>query len=294
MMDRKMLLGKIMCLDQNQSLVELEDSRNKCASIVEMVEASLKMKESCNSGNNNNLKTLSKANYKPYGIDFPKATPTGRFTNGQTVVDILGQLLGFDEFIPPFANTTGYDILKGVNYASGSAGILPQSGKYLGDCISLNKQRLYNNSSARKFALVGLGQLGYTPSVISLYGINGINKVNLKVQLFNQNLISLVDKLNAKFSDAKFIYVNTSQIQSSDNLSSLGITNFKRNCCPTTTINLCIPSSATCNNRTSYFFWDKVHPSEAVNKFTANRSYTSLHASDSYPIDVKQLAQLQL
>ncbi|KAF4360682.1 hypothetical protein G4B88_010677 [Cannabis sativa] len=43
------------------------------------------------SGNNNNLLTMAKANYKPYGIDFPNATPTGRFTNGRTVVDILGQ-----------------------------------------------------------------------------------------------------------------------------------------------------------------------------------------------------------
>ncbi|XP_060957622.1 GDSL esterase/lipase At1g29660 isoform X2 [Cannabis sativa] len=312
------------------------------------------------SGNNNNLKTFSKANYKPYGIDFPKATPTGRFTNGQTVVDILGQLLGFDEFIPPFANTTGYDILKGVNYASGSAGILPQSGKYLGDCISLNKQvdnhqitiskiknrvkndylkkclyhitigtndyianyllpkfyntshlytpqqyaelliqkyedqilRLYSNSSARKVALVGLGQLGSTPAVIALYGINGITKVNQKVQLFNQNLISLVHKLNTKFSDAKFIYVNNYGIQSGD-LSSLGLTNVSESCCETNNIGLCIPSSTTCDNRTSYVFWDEFHTTETLNKFTANRSYTSLHASDNYPIDIKHLAQLQ-
>lgn len=41
-------------------------------------------------GNNNGMLTLSRANYRPYGIDFPLGT-TGRFTNGQTYVDALGK-----------------------------------------------------------------------------------------------------------------------------------------------------------------------------------------------------------
>jgi len=41
------------------------------------------------SGNNNNLVTAAKANYRPYGIDFPNGT-TGRFTNGRSTVDIIG------------------------------------------------------------------------------------------------------------------------------------------------------------------------------------------------------------
>ena len=40
------------------------------------------------SGNNNNLPTSAKSNYKPYGIDFPMG-PTGRFTNGRTSIDII-------------------------------------------------------------------------------------------------------------------------------------------------------------------------------------------------------------
>ncbi|XP_058748984.1 GDSL esterase/lipase At1g29670-like [Vicia villosa] len=91
------------------------------------------------SGNNNNLRTLSKVNYKPYGIDFPKG-PTGRFSNGLTSIDILAQLLGFEDFIPPFANTMGSNILKGVNYASGSAGIRNETGKHLGADIDLGLQ----------------------------------------------------------------------------------------------------------------------------------------------------------
>lgn len=40
-------------------------------------------------GNNNFLSSIAKANYYPYGIDF-RGGPSGRFTNGRTVVDMLG------------------------------------------------------------------------------------------------------------------------------------------------------------------------------------------------------------
>lgn len=41
------------------------------------------------SGNNNYIPTLARANYFPYGIDF--GFPTGRFCNGRTVVDYGGK-----------------------------------------------------------------------------------------------------------------------------------------------------------------------------------------------------------
>lgn len=42
-------------------------------------------------GNNNAIPSIARANYPPYGIDFPQG-PTGRFCNGRTVVDVLGEL----------------------------------------------------------------------------------------------------------------------------------------------------------------------------------------------------------
>lgn len=44
------------------------------------------------SGNNNYLPTLAKANYLPYGADFSQGS-TGRFTNGRTVADFIGKFL---------------------------------------------------------------------------------------------------------------------------------------------------------------------------------------------------------
>ncbi|GAA0165211.1 lipase [Lithospermum erythrorhizon] len=90
-------------------------------------------------GNNNGILTLARANYGPYGIDFPQGA-TGRFTNGRTFVDALAQLLGFPNYIPPFASTSGSALLRGANYASGAAGILDETGNNLGGHLSMNQQ----------------------------------------------------------------------------------------------------------------------------------------------------------
>lgn len=50
-------------------------------------------------GNNNYITTLSRANIPPNGIDFPGGVPTGRYSNGRTVVDIIGTLRYFP--MPP-------------------------------------------------------------------------------------------------------------------------------------------------------------------------------------------------
>lgn len=45
-------------------------------------------------GNNNYLpRSLAKANTVPNGIDFPTHNATGRFSNGKTLVDLIGEQL---------------------------------------------------------------------------------------------------------------------------------------------------------------------------------------------------------
>lgn len=58
-------------------------------------------------GNNNNIQSLAKANYLPYGIDFPNG-PTGRFSNGKTTVDVVGMLPP----LPPPIYTNYYFVIK--------------------------------------------------------------------------------------------------------------------------------------------------------------------------------------
>ncbi|KAF3440944.1 hypothetical protein FNV43_RR19230 [Rhamnella rubrinervis] len=93
-------------------------------------------------GNNNFLSSFARANYYPYGIDF-SGGPTGRFTNGRNIVDLLGALLGLP-YVPAFAdpNTVGARILGGVNYASAAGGILDETGQHYGERYSLSQQVL--------------------------------------------------------------------------------------------------------------------------------------------------------
>ncbi|XP_055831048.1 GDSL esterase/lipase At1g29670-like [Solanum dulcamara] len=94
-------------------------------------------------GNNNLLvKSLAKANYLPYGVDFPLLGPTGRFTNGKSVIDLLGEHLKIPIYIPTFndPSTKGSKIIHGVNFASGGSGILDDTGVVAGEVISLNEQ----------------------------------------------------------------------------------------------------------------------------------------------------------
>lgn len=44
-------------------------------------------------GNNNNLQSIAKANFKPNGIDFAQSNyqPTGRFSNGRLVSDFISK-----------------------------------------------------------------------------------------------------------------------------------------------------------------------------------------------------------
>ncbi|CAI9279502.1 unnamed protein product [Lactuca saligna] len=90
-------------------------------------------------GNNNELYSKWKANYRPYGVDFPKGD-TGRFCNGRTTADIIGQFLGFNDFIPPYATATDEEISTGVNYASAGCGIREETGSHNGGRFSLDMQ----------------------------------------------------------------------------------------------------------------------------------------------------------
>ncbi|KAK1440721.1 hypothetical protein QVD17_06552 [Tagetes erecta] len=105
-------------------------------------------------GNNNFLPTLSKANIKPNGIDFKHSggQPTGRYTNGRTIGDIIGEELGQPRYAVPFLdpNTTGEAILYGVNYASGGGGIMNATGRIFVNRLSMDIQIDYFNITRKQ------------------------------------------------------------------------------------------------------------------------------------------------
>ncbi|KAG5069847.1 hypothetical protein AAZX31_01G168500 [Glycine max] len=105
-------------------------------------------------GNNNYLSTLSKADVPPNGIDFKASggNPTGRFTNGRTISDIVGEELGQANYAVPYLapNTSGKTILNGVNYASGGGGILNATGSLFVNRLGMDIQINYFNITRKQ------------------------------------------------------------------------------------------------------------------------------------------------
>ncbi|KAL3690521.1 hypothetical protein R1sor_016830 [Riccia sorocarpa] len=98
------------------------------------------------SGNNNFLPTFARADFLPNGIDFGTGWPTGRFCNGRTVADYIGLMVGIDP-VPPYLallQNKGMDgFTNGINFASGAAGILDESGYNYLARIPLSQQLGY-------------------------------------------------------------------------------------------------------------------------------------------------------
>ncbi|KAL0352922.1 UNVERIFIED_CONTAM: GDSL esterase/lipase [Sesamum angustifolium] len=216
-------------------------------------------------GNNNLLLTSAKANYPPYGIDYADGA-TGRFSNGRNIADYLAQLLGFEKPVPPFATARGSDIIKGVNYASGGAGILAESGIQLGDRISLDRQLLNHRLTIARLSLL-------------------LSKQSSSV------LKSLIDSLNTDLPNAQFIYINITSISSGDP-SVIGIRVVNAPCCVVSRrTGQCAPNQVPCSNRNEYAFWDNFHPTEILNLVTASRAYNATEPTDAYPVDIRRLVQ---
>ncbi|XP_062231404.1 GDSL esterase/lipase At1g71691-like [Phragmites australis] len=165
-------------------------------------------------GNNNDLTSLAKANYLPYGIDFAGG-PTGRFSNGYTMVDEIAQLLGLP-LLPANSEASGDAALHGVNYASAAAGILDNTGQNFVGRIPFNQQiknfeqtldqtkRKLGSSLARSIFYVGMGSNDYLnnylmPNYNTRNEYNGDQYSTLLVQHYTKQLNSLYNLGARKF-----------------------------------------------------------------------------------------------
>ncbi|XP_050224386.1 GDSL esterase/lipase At5g33370-like [Mercurialis annua] len=111
-------------------------------------------------GNNNYLVTTARADAPPYGIDFPTHRPTGRFSNGLNIPDLIGQQIGADFLLPYLSpRLTGKKLLNGANFASAGIGILNDTGIQFVSIIRMFQQfHCFEKYQKRVSFLIGAEQ----------------------------------------------------------------------------------------------------------------------------------------
>ncbi|KAL6316551.1 hypothetical protein AAG906_018254 [Vitis piasezkii] len=92
-------------------------------------------------GNNNDLVSVAKCNFPPYGRDFIGGIPTGRFSNGKIPSDFIAEELGIKKLLPAYLDPAlqPSDLLTGVSFASGASGYDPLTPK-ISSVFSLSDQ----------------------------------------------------------------------------------------------------------------------------------------------------------
>ncbi|KAE8732702.1 putative GDSL-like Lipase/Acylhydrolase superfamily protein [Hibiscus syriacus] len=221
-----------------------------------------------NNGNNNRLSSLARVNYLPYGIDFPNG-PTGRFSNGKTTVDVIdcdftftkqyhdsviltsaAQLLGFDNYIPPYSTASGGQILGGGARMSFSGQVknyqqtIPLVVNLLGDETTAANYKQYN---PEQFADVLIQE--YTQKL----QVKAQHLISIDLYTYPPVLLKgLVDQFNNADSDAKFIYINAYGFfqDITSNPSANGCCGVGRNNGQIT----CLPAQTPCPNRNDTCF----------------------------------------
>ncbi|KAL6504035.1 hypothetical protein OROGR_025958 [Orobanche gracilis] len=95
-------------------------------------------------GNNNYLITTARADAPPYGIDLPSHRPTGRFSNGLNIPDIISEEMGWEPTLPYLSpELNGPRLRVGANFASAGVGVLNDTGIQFVNIIRIYQQLNY-------------------------------------------------------------------------------------------------------------------------------------------------------
>ncbi|KAK2402581.1 GDSL esterase/lipase [Trifolium repens] len=204
-------------------------------------------------GNNNYLATTARADSPPYGIDFPTREPTGRFSNGLNIPDLISQEIGTEPILPYLSpELKGDKLLVGANFASAGVGILNDTGFQFIEIIRMSKQldffkeykervsdligeeeskRLINgalvlitcggNDFVNNYYLVpkSLRSRQYSLPNYVKYLISEYKKILWKLyhlgarKLYNPQLVKMIKRLNKDIGDHVFIAANAHKMQ---------------------------------------------------------------------------------
>ncbi|PKU61184.1 GDSL esterase/lipase At5g33370 [Dendrobium catenatum] len=162
-------------------------------------------------GNNNYLATTARADSPPYGIDYPTHQPTGRFSNGLNIPDIISEHLGAESTLPYLSPALrGQKLLVGSNFASAGIGILNDTGVQFANIIRISQQLEYfQQYQQRLSALVGAAEakrvVNQALVLITLGGNDFVNNYYLVPFSFRSRQFSLPDYVRYLISEYKKI-----------------------------------------------------------------------------------------
>ncbi|KAM0043525.1 putative triacylglycerol lipase [Helianthus debilis subsp. tardiflorus] len=106
-------------------------------------------------GNNNFLLTTARADSPPYGIDYVSHRPTGRFSNGRNIPDLIGEQIGVDPLLPYLdPELNGKKLLNGANFASAGIGILNDTGFQFVNIIRMPRQLAFFEAYQKRVAAI--------------------------------------------------------------------------------------------------------------------------------------------
>ncbi|CAI0448956.1 unnamed protein product [Linum tenue] len=238
------------------------------------------------SGNNNYVDTTLKADLPPYGIDSPTGRPTGRFSNGRNLADLLPE--SPSPFLSP--QLSGERLLYGANFASGGVGISNDTGIQLGNIIRMPEQIASLERYQTQLAAVVGGEeqawemvngalffisLGTWDLVGNYFsapfsaraGQSTVSEfIDYLISEYAKILRRLVE-LNRELGSDVYVAANRYMIAYSfiNNPDAYGFTEASVACCgqgPYNGVGQCTPASNLCSNRDEYVYWDPYHPTE--------------------------------
>ncbi|KAJ0045660.1 hypothetical protein Pint_04056 [Pistacia integerrima] len=254
---------------------------------------------SVDSGNNNEISTVIKSNFEPYGRDFIGKQPTGRFSNGRIPTDFISEAFMIKPIIPAYLDPT-YNISEfatGVCFASAGTGYDNATSDVL-SVIPLWQEMDYYKEyqeklrgiakdfitelyqlGGRKIAISGLPPMGCLPlerTTKIFSGTDCVEKYNSVALDFNGKLQEMIKRLNKELPGIRLVLANPYDILLDiiHNPLKYGFVDAAKACCGTGMFEmsyLCNKRNPfTCPDASKYVFWDSFHPTEKTNWIIAD------------------------